>query len=187
MTAPRMKIGAIVFEPVLASSLPSNSLYTDSGSLALSSKSNTGATEALGASVASADTVMTKIWHNTSGFDIQAGRLVAKKSDGSICDGDADVRGTAVILGTSVSVIVNNTQGAVRLYGANLQAALTGMGMAPGDSVYLAVGGGYTNDLSSISVDVDEIIRVGYADCPAGVASSTATDLIMILEVISFK
>ena len=187
MTAPRLKIGAIVFEPVLASSVPSNALYTDSASLSLSNKTNTGSTTPIGSGAAAADTVMNKLWHNNSGFDIQAGRPVAKKSDGSICDGDADVRGTAVILGTSVGIIINNSQGAVRLYGANLAGAVAGLGMAPGDSVYLAVGGGYTNDLSSISVDVDEIIRVGYADCPAGVASSTATDLIMILEVISFK
>jgi hypothetical protein len=42
-----------------------------------------------------------------------------------------------------------------------------------------------TNDLSSFDPETDVIMKVGIADCAAGVASATASDLIMVTDVIS--
>lgn len=185
MTAVSIRVGAIVFDPVTPGGLGTNALYVDSSSGALSSKGGTGATAPVGASSTTANSVLTKILHNRSGFTIQAGMPFAKKSDGTIIAAAAGTVGDMVVLGTTLETILNNAQGLCQLIGPNVPGVLTGLGFAPGDAVYLGDGGGYTNTTSTLTFNTDSIVRMGYADCAAGVASAVATDLIMFAEVVS--
>ena len=58
----------------------------------------------------------------------------------------------------------------VLLVGANVTNAIQGMGFSPSDEIFISeVTGQYTNDPDSFTDDNDSIIRVGVADCAAGI------------------
>ena len=109
---------------------------------------------------------------------------VSKKTDGTIVPADSDAADGQVFIGITSEEIASGSQGIVKLVGQNITGALTGLGFAVGDDVYLAETGGYTNDPNSFTGDDDSIIRIGVADCSEGTASSTANDLIMFPEVL---
>lgn len=181
MPQPYLKIAAIVLEPRTSTGLPTNAVYVDQASGALSNKGGTGAVAPIGAGAASADSVLTKVWHNKSGATMAAGIPVAKLTDGSMAPADAHtrVRCMAVLLEETL----NNAQGRVALIGPNVIGALTGLGFAPGDAIYLSVSGGYTNNAAFAQTNT--IVRIGFADCATGPASAVAQDLVMFAEVVS--
>lgn len=185
MTTPFIKCSGIVFDPVQPGVLPTNAIYADSVTQALSSKGGTGVSAPIGPASTSSSSVMSKIMHNLSGFPIPKNTPVAKEADGSIAPADAAVNANKTVIGTTQELILNNAQGSVALVGQNVPGALTGLGFTPGDSVYLAVGGGYTTDVSTLMTTADTITRMGYADCAGGVASTTVVDLILFPEVVS--
>lgn len=125
-----------------------------------------------------------KTMQNLSGSTIPAGAPVAKLANGGIIAADSDGATTQNFVGIAVAAIVNNAQGQVAVTGQNIAGAITGLGFAPGQEIYLSQSGGYTNDIESFTDDDDSIIKIGIADCSAGAASATATDIIMFPEVL---
>lgn len=183
MTIAKMKVSALVFDPIPAASAPANSLYSDSGNAGtFTNKAPGGTPVPVGESVASA---LIKVMQNLSGATILAGKPVSKKSDGSIVAGDSDAADGQQLIGISLEEILDTETGNVALFGQNIPNAVSGLGFAPGDEVYLSETGGYTNDHGSFTGDNDSIFKIGIADCPAGNASGTATDLILFPEVLS--
>lgn len=128
---------------------------------------------------------MIKLMYNDSGSEIPAGRPVSKKSDGSIVPSDSDDPDGQIYIGITKWAIPDGEIGQVYLVGPNIKDALTGMGAFPGQPVFISQSSGYTLDANEFTGDDDSIIRVGYADCSAGVASSTAPDLIMFSDIIA--
>jgi len=180
------KTTAIIFTPAPAGSLPANSLYVDSVTNDLSSKDSGGAPGGVGGGGGGGtDTIMTKVMQNLSGLTIPINSPVAKKPNGSIILADADAVASMKVIGVALTAIADNAQAGVSLIGANAAGVLTGLGYAPGDDVYLSKTGGYTNNVNTFNPLTDVIVRLGYADCAAGAASATATDLIMFAEVLS--
>lgn len=187
MAQPYLTIGAVVLDPLDPATLPNNAVYVDQSSGALSNKATTGSTSAIGQGSASTDSLFTKVMHNLSGVTIAANMPVAKKTDGSIISAAAGITGDMVLIGVAQAAIQNNSQGNVITIGPNVLGALIGSSYTfyPGQAVYLNDQGGYTGDLTSLSISTDALFRIGYADCAAGVASTTAVDLIMFAESVS--
>jgi hypothetical protein len=117
---------------------------------------------------------------------IAINRHVSKKSNGRIIQADSDnpdgqqVVGVALQAGATAGDLIN-----VLCVGANLAGALTGLGFAPGEEIYLSEASGFTNNPNSFTGGDDTIMKVGVADCAAGVASGTAVDLISFPEIIA--
>lgn len=183
-STPYLKISGVVFDPVNPSLLPNNAIYVDQVSKDLSTKGDGGGTGAIAGS-GGGSASFSKTMQNLSGATIPLGRPVAKKPDGSIAEAEAVKTGDTVVIGVALAAIANSDTGAVALIGQNVAGAVAGLGFAPGDPVYLADGGGYTNDAASLNSSNDVILRFGYADCAEGTASNLATDLIIFPEVVS--
>lgn len=184
MAVAKMHVDAIVFTPRAGSTAPNASLFMDSEAAnALSTKSPGGSLEAIGGG--GSENLLLKQMQNLSGVSIPVNTPIAKKPDGSIIAADSDGADTQVIIGVAAAIIADSAMGNVSLIGPNVAGALTGLGFAPGDAIYLGKTGGYTNDLNTLVVGTDSYIRIGYADCAAGAASNVATDLIMFGEVLA--
>jgi hypothetical protein len=111
---------------------------------------------------------------------------VSKLPNGKIVPADSDaVAGQNYIGITASPAPAIDSLVTVLLPGANIVGAVASLGFAPGDEVFLGEGGGFTNDPSVFTGGDDSIIRVGIADCGAGVASSIATDLIAFTEIVA--
>ena len=111
---------------------------------------------------------------------------VAKQANGKINQADSDAVLGQEFVGFAMAVAsADGDLISVLCAGANLAGAVTGLGFAPGDEIFLGEASGYTNNPSSFTGSDDSIIRVGVADCAAGVASGTAVDLIAFAEVIA--
>jgi len=128
--------------------------------------------------------LMVKSMQNLSGSDIAAGSPISKKSDGSIMQADSDGLGSQSFVGIALAPILDGNLGNIALVGANISGAISGLGFAPGKDIYLSETGSYTDDAGSFTGSNDSVIKVGVSDCPDGVVSSTATDIIMFSEVI---
>lgn len=182
MTIAKFKVEALVFEPIAAASAPNNSLFSDSANANLfTNKSAGGSPDPIGASTS----VLVKQMENQSGSTIASGRPVSKKANGTIVEGDSDAALAQQLIGITLQSIAHAALGNVALLGQNVPGAVTGLGFAPGQDIYLSETGGYTNDPNSFTGNNDSIIRIGIADCPAGAASGTATDLVLFPEVIA--
>lgn len=158
------------------------SLYQDSGQPigTLSSTDTDNNPTAVGASNG-----LAKLMQNTSGVVIPANSPIAKTADGGIALAEANEVGDEILIGTSTAMIAIGAQATVLLVGPNIPGVLTGLGFAPGDPVYLNEAGSYTNDASTLDPTSESVIRLGYADCAAGAASTVVTDLIIFPEVIA--
>lgn len=128
---------------------------------------------------------LTKIMENGYTGTIVANTPVSKVSDGTIVPADSDSVNGQQMIGIAKENILLGGTGEVYLFGQNIPGAISGLGFSVGDEVYLSeTQGQFTNDPNSFTGDDDSIIKVGIADCSAGNASSTASDLIMFPEVI---
>lgn len=181
----KIKTTHVVLEPTPAATSPAGSIFNDSSNAnALTNRTTGGSIAQIGAT-SSAD-ILIKRKRNMTGAPIPAARRVALLSNGNIVLADSDNLSAMLDIGMSLDVIDNGNYGRVLLNGANAAGALTGLGYATGDHIYLSkTPGMLTNSTSGFNPETDTIMRVGIADCADGDASSTATDLIMTVEVYS--
>lgn len=126
-------------------------------------------------------TSLSKVMQN-SGTTIAAGKPVGKKPDGTIVLADSDGVNTQNFCGITSASMAPSATGIILIPGQNIAGAITGLGFAPGDSVFLNESGGYSNTTSGFSGDNDTIWKIGMADCASGLASPTATDIIIMTE-----
>lgn len=181
----KIRTGVVVFDPAAPGDVPNNAIFVDStNSNAFSNKTNGGVTNQIGA-VSSAD-YLVKYKRNDSGSTIPAYRRVALLTDGSISLADSDAPALMLDIGMTLEAIDTGNYGRVLLNGANAGAALTGLGFNTGDHIYLSkTPGMLTNSTSGFDPNTDTIMRVGIADCATNTKSTSATDLIMTIEVYS--
>jgi hypothetical protein len=116
---------------------------------------------------------------------IPAGVAVAVYSDGLMYRASSSLLTGKAMIGVLMEAVVPEATGRVLLPGFNIPGALTGLGFNPGDEVFVDDDGNYSNGLSGLSDPNDSFLRVGYADGPAGVETSIATDLIMAFQTIA--
>jgi|GEM_PF-2937471 len=125
-----------------------------------------------------------------AGGAIAAKVPVAKRSDGKVVAADTDDVTARNFVGYSLSAVAGDGDPLdILLAGPNLAGALTGLGFAPGDLVYMSeTAGGYLKetDIAGMTGNDDVIRVIGIADCAAGVASATATDLVAITQTIAY-
>ena len=121
---------------------------------------------------------------NQSGALIPSGKMVSKKSDGSIVVADSDSLDGQQPIGVTSETIADSSDGLVITFGPNIPGILTGLGFAPGDTIYVSENASLTNDGGSFTGDDDSIIKVGIADCAEGVVSGSATDMILWREIV---
>lgn len=181
----KIRSGALVFDPMMPAGVPAGAIYMDStNGNALTTKSTGGTHTPIG-STSSAD-ILIKHKKNMTGVTIVAGKRIALKTDGTMCLADSDNPVAMIDIGMALDTVDHNNFGRVLLNGANAAGALTGLGYASGDSVYLSkTPGALTNSATGFDPATDTIMRVGTADCASNTASAAATDLIMTIEVYS--
>lgn len=170
----------VQFVPVAVSIVPAGSLFMDETSGdSLTSKTTGGTPQVIGY------VQQMNVKQAILGGTVLDKRPIARRADGKIIAAGSDSVGAQAFIGYSMASGGDNDEISILLVGVNIEGAVTGLGFAPGDDVYLAEGGGYTNDPNSFSGGNDSIIKVGIADCAAGVASATATDLITFTDVLT--
>lgn len=181
MAYARFRTEAVIFEPVIPGTVPNNSIFADSSNLDQFTNKNTIGTPL---PVQDPNVLFRKLMQ--SGGAIPPGKPVSKKPDGKIIVADSDAVAAQQVIGISIDDFPsNNSLGYIHLFAPNVAGVLTSLGFAPGDEIYLSEIGGYINNAASYTGDNDSIIKIGVADCPAGVASATATDLIIFPSVIA--
>jgi hypothetical protein len=181
----KIRTTAVILEPTTPGSTPAGSIFNDStNGNAFTNKTTGGSVDQVGAT-SSAD-YLVKYKRNGAVATIPAYKRVALKTDGTIVLADSDNPTAMLDTGMSLDAIDPSTFGRVLLNGANAPGALTGLGFATGDHIFLSkTPGALTNSASGFDPDTDTIMRVGIADCASNVASAVATDLIMTVEVYS--
>jgi hypothetical protein len=117
---------------------------------------------------------------------INAGVPLSKLPSGRIIPADSDALGAQSFCGIAASQFSVSGLGDVYLPGPNIIGAVSGLGFTVGGDVYLNENGGYTQTTSGFSGNNDVILKIGFADCSAGSASSTATDLVMLTDYIVY-
>jgi hypothetical protein len=166
-----------------AAGVPNNSLWIDANDSNSVKVKRPSGSDTIGAG--SSTNLLVKIMENDDLINpIAAYKPVSKLSSGKIVQADSDAAQGQKYIGITMASIPAGGSGAVLLPGPNLENAVATLGFAPGDEVYLSETGGYTNAPGSFAGDNDSIIKVGIADCAGGSASATATDLVMITEVL---
>ena len=125
----------------------------------------------------------TKPCKNTTGADIPANVPVAWLDDGTIALADANVKALSDICGVTAQIITDGNFGLVGKFG-NMPAALVGLGATPGQYIYLGETPG-TFSLTPPPGLTDNIVALGRAEPPDGVATGTAEDLFLTLSYVS--
>jgi len=180
-----IKTGSVTFIPQNPSSVPLGCIYMDKTSSNVLTTKTTGGTDQPVGTTSSSD-IFIKLKTNTSGVSIPANTRVSLKSDGGICLSDSDDPNARQSIGMALESIAPAATGKVLLDGPNAVGAVAGMGFTPGRSILLSrTPGMLTADLSIFDPAQDVIMKVGIADCSTGTALGTASDLIMVTEVIS--
>lgn len=174
----------VFLDPVAPAGVPNGALFLDS------TNGNTPTVKGTGGNVDPISPVATSnilIKQMQAAGAIALNRPVSKRADGKIEFADSDsisgqnVVGFAQQVATADGDLIN-----VLCVGANIVGAITGLGFTPGQEIYLSEDGlGYSNDPGSFTGNNDSIIKVGIADCAAGTASATASDLILFPEVVA--
>lgn len=186
----KIRTGAVVFDPMAASSAPSGSIFLDKyNSNIFSEKTTSGSTGEVGTGGGGGGggvSAFIKSKQNLSGTLIPANKRVSLKSDGSICLSDCNDLAADNSIGISQEDIIDGSWGIVMFDGPIAAGALDGLGFATGAIVMLGKDpGSLTTDQGIFNPVTDTIMKVGIADCASGLTSSTAVDLIMITEVVS--
>ncbi|MGZ3773044.1 MAG: hypothetical protein ACXVCY_04660 [Pseudobdellovibrionaceae bacterium] len=168
----------ILLTPTTEGEVPAGSLFLHQDTNVMNYKSSVGDVSQVSSSAISM--LVKKMQCETA---ITAMRPVSKLANGKITFSDSD--NSANIVGFALS---NGNIGDiidVLCIGANLIDAIAGLGYAVGDTVYMSEdGNGYTNNPSSFTGNNDSIVKIGIADCKAGLASTVATDLILFPQII---
>jgi hypothetical protein len=177
----KVRTDAVIFNPSAVSEMPNNSLFVDQSTGILKTKSSTGIVTDLTGSA----NIFAKEMQSAAA--IRVGKPVSKRSDGRIEEAESDsIHGQMPIGFATVAFSGPNQIGTVFLVGPNLSGLVTGMGFAPGEEIYIGeTSGGLTNSIANFSGNDDSYIRLGIADCTAGIASSTANDLILSMQIIA--
>jgi hypothetical protein len=176
----KFKTDAVIFNSVAPASITDPcTMFADS-----SQNGNIVSRDSSGNAI-STSTLYYKLMQNSGGVSIQIGDPVSKYLDGSIRLADADGVNGQHPIGYSLEVIPPTSIGLIHLLGANAPGVISGLGFSPGEEIYLSATEGYTNNPASLDPMLGSIIKLGIADCAAGAANPTATDLILIPEVIS--
>jgi hypothetical protein len=185
MTVTRIKARSVVLEPSTPADAPNGSVFIDSSNLnTLSTKTTSGLVVPIQDVGAATTSLFIKQMEADDAIPVRT--PVSKLPSGKIIAADADAILGQKFIGYSLAAaaaageIIN-----VLTVGANVDGAIAGLGFTPGDDVYLSPVGGYTNNPADLSDLSNSVVKVGVADCPAGAASSVATDLIVFAEVIA--
>jgi hypothetical protein len=170
--------------PSAPATIPNNTVFIDSSNGNQASfKDQSGNVTVIGA--VSASNIFIKEMQAEVAMSVNT--PIAKKSNGKIVPADTDESDeTQRYVGITLTAAVNpDDLVQVLLVGANIANAVDGLGFTVGREVYLDEGGGFTDDVTVFTGDDDSIIRVGIADCAAGLASSIAKDLIAFTEIVA--
>jgi len=177
MTLAGVKAKYVLLEPVDSSEVPPNSVFVESGTNQMNTKTSLGVPVPIVGDVTS---YFVKQMEAENVFPQHT--PLAKKSNGKVVPDDSDAPGQAFIGYAQQESVSGGSLIDVLLVGPNVEGAISGLGFVPGQQIYLSpVAGGYTNDASSLGDD-DKIVKVGIADCAAGTASGAAVDLISFAE-----
>lgn len=169
--------------PSTPASVPNNTVFIDSTNTNQASfKDQSGNVAVIGA--VSATNIFIK--EMQASVPIPVNTPVSKLSNGKIVPADSDAANGQNYVGITLNAaLVADALVQILLPGANVAGAIAGLGFLPGQEVFLAEGGGFTNDPSVFTGDDDSIIRVGIADCSSGVAAGVASDLIAFTEIVA--
>jgi hypothetical protein len=180
----KIRCPSLKMDPIAPGEAPLGSIYLDANNAdALSTKTTGGSQVVLNEA---AQSIMIKRKRNMTGAQIGANKQISLKSNGSIILSDNDNPDAMRAIGFTLEAIEDGAYGNVLLIGSNVAGAVAGMGFNSGDRVYLSnQPGELTNDIDSFNPVTDTIYRVGIADCASETQSETATDLIMMAEIIS--
>jgi hypothetical protein len=176
------KATAVVLEPVAPSAVPNGAIFLDiTLGNALTVKSTSGLVDPIGTTTGG--NMFIKQMQTGGLFPINA--PVSKQANGTIILADSDAVGAqepvgfSTVASTGIGQLIN-----VLTVGANIAGAVTGMGFLPGDEIFVSETGGFTNNTATFTGLNDSYIRLGIADCAAGIASSVATDLIVSTQIL---
>jgi len=176
------KLKFIQMEPVNPLEVPNGSLFIDETNLnAITYKNPSGSSSSL--TETTAESLLIKQMQSGA-VSIPKNAPLAKLSNGKVVqaqsDGDQAFIGFSLQSVSGVDQLLN-----VLLVGANIEGAVSGLGFIPGQDVLLGESGEYVNSVSGFTGNDDSIIKIGIADCAAGVASPVATDLVVFSDVIA--
>ena len=183
----KIRTEAVILEPInpTLNPVPDNSMFSNmNNSNGITLKDNSSVTAPI--STGSSETSYF-VKPMQAAVVIAINTPVAKRGDGKIVPVDRDDPNAKKPIGVTTQAAVNvNDIITVFLTGPNLPGMLAGKGFAPGDEIYSDnVPGGMVNDISTLNVQTDAVLRLGIADCASGAASAVAVDLILSMEVIS--
>lgn len=125
-----------------------------------------------------------KVKTNGDVATIAAGRIVSISSDGQMHPFTGTAAGK-MAAGVLMETTLAGSPGRVLLAGYNIPGALTGLGFAPGDEVYVDETGSYSSGVIGLGSANDTYQRVGWADCATATVATVATDLIMVFQTIA--
>lgn len=178
-----VKAKAVILQPTPPGQVPNGCLFIDSTNLNITTIKNvSGLLIPVNTSVDGS--ILIK--QVQSGGAIGNMRPVSKMNNGKAIEADSDSASGQAHVGYALEdVSGSNIFFNMLCAGPNLAGAVNGLGFIPGDDVYLNVSGGYTNNPALLNGAVDSFIKVGVADCEAGVASGVAKDLIAYTQVLT--
>lgn len=166
--------------------VPNNALFFDSTNSGQATFKNSGGSTAVIGAVSTSNLFIKQMQADQV---LAINDPLAKKADGRVIKADTDLSadsqhyiGIALQAAANIGDFIN-----VLLIGTNLAGAISGLGFAPGEYIYLGETGGFVNQagLAGFTGANDIIVRVGISDCAAGLASAVATDLIAITQIVS--
>lgn len=176
-----IKSSYVMLVPVNPDDVPNNCVFLDeTQGNQVAIKTNMGGVS----NVVGAESLLFKPMITAQAISIH--QPVGKLSNGKIVPAESDVPGQTFI-GFALTGGANDGDPVnVLLIGANIAYLLAGKGFTTGQTVYLSMNTGeYTNDPSTLADPINNVIKVGIADCLGGIASSVATDLITFVEKIA--
>lgn len=177
-----IKAKYMILEPTTPGLVPNGAVFIDSSNANVASVKNMAGTVDPVGSTSSSNLFIKQM--QASG-PIATNAAVSKRADGKIEQSDSDSpQGQHPIGYTMQEALADGDLVNVLTVGANIVNAIAGKGFVPGEDVFISETGGYTNDPNSFTGNNDSIIKVGIADCLAGVASPIATDLVAITQVL---
>lgn len=182
----KLRSDAVIFNPIAATGLPTNAIFCDSASNGDFSINDAGGVPGPISGGSGGSSGPSTRRQQQCAAPIAALVPYSKLPDGRIVPADSDAANGQKLAGITIDAFVTaNDLGYVNTIGIVIPNILAGLGFSPGDEIFLGENGGYTKNPGAFTGDNDSIIRIGIADCPAGVASSLATDLIPIPHIIA--